>query len=139
MFHAGDSQTTAPTPDVTDEEALDELIKASTSQLRSRQVIADNDLETPRPGCSYTRYRTESDLPDTARSFYETAAKVAGVSLSTLIRAVSQAENKINRWLEEQRRVEYFGSMGMEFTRDSSADPDNDEESMSELEDGDLS
>ncbi|PYH64700.1 TFIIB-type zinc finger domain-containing protein [Aspergillus vadensis CBS 113365] len=136
---AGESQTTALTPDVTDEEALDELIKASTSQLRSRQVIADNDLETPRPGCSYTRYRTESDLPDTARSFYETAAKVAGVSLSTLIRAVSQAENKINRWLEEKRRVEYFGSMGMEFTRDSSADPDNDEEGMSELEDGDLS
>lgn len=133
---AGESQATAPTPELTDEEALDELVKASTSQLRARQVIAKDDLDTPRPGCSYTRYRTESDLPDTARAFYETAAKVVGVSISTLIRAVSQAENQINRWLEEQRRVEYFGSMGMEFSQESSTDSDNDEESMSELEEG---
>ncbi|TPR11854.1 bacterial signaling protein N terminal repeat family protein [Aspergillus niger] len=130
---AGESQATAPTPELTDEEALDELVKASTSQLRARQVIAKDDLDTPRPGCSYTRYRTESDLPDTARAFYETAAKVAGVSISTLIRAVSQAENQINRWLEEQRRVEYFGSMGMEFSQESSTDSDNDEESSSPI------
>ncbi|GKZ34338.1 hypothetical protein AbraIFM66950_004568 [Aspergillus brasiliensis] len=134
--NVGESQPTAPTPEPTEEEALDELIKASTNQLQTRQIIPENDLDTPRPGSSYTSYRTESDLPDTARPFYETAAKVAGVSLSTLITAVLQAENKINGWLEEQRRFEYFGdSMDIEITRDSSADPDNDEEGMSELED----
>ncbi|PYI04964.1 RNA polymerase I-specific transcription initiation factor Rrn7 [Aspergillus sclerotiicarbonarius CBS 121057] len=133
----GESQPAAPAPELTEEEALDCMIKASTSQLKSRKVIPENDLDTPRPGSSYARYRTESDLPDTARSFYETAAKVAGVSLSTLIRAVSQAENKISRWLEEQRRVEYFGdALDMEFIRDSSMDMD-DEQSMSELDDSD--
>ncbi|OOF97187.1 hypothetical protein ASPCADRAFT_165775 [Aspergillus carbonarius ITEM 5010] len=133
---AGESQP-VPAPKLTEEEALDSMIKTSTSQLKSRRVIAENDLDTPRPGAFYARYRTESDLPDTARSFYETTAKVVGVSLPTLVRAVSQAENKITLWLEEQRRVEYFGdALDMEFIRDSSTDMD-DEQSMSELDDSD--
>ena len=133
---AGESQP-VPAPKLTEEEALDSMIKTSTSQLKSRRVIAEDDLDTPRPGAFYARYRTESDLPDTARSFYETTAKVVGVSLPTLVRAVSQAENKITLWLEEQRRVEYFGdALDMEFIRDSSTDMD-DEQSMSELDDSD--
>jgi RNA polymerase I-specific transcription initiation factor RRN7 len=92
-----------------DDEAMHAMLQTVTSQLKPRKAISDPKADVARPGSSYPRYRTESDLPEMARSFYETAAKVAGVSLSTLIRAVSQTEIKISRWLDDKRRIEHHG------------------------------
>ncbi|KAF7130954.1 hypothetical protein CNMCM5793_003889 [Aspergillus hiratsukae] len=92
-----------------DDEAMHAMLQTVTSQLKPRKAISDPKADVARPGSSYPRYRTESDLPETARSFYETAAKVAGVSLSTLVRAVSQTETKISRWLDDKRRIEHHG------------------------------
>ncbi|KAL4881218.1 hypothetical protein BJY04DRAFT_227883 [Aspergillus karnatakaensis] len=91
-----------------EEEAMEKMLHMAPRYLKSRAVISDPDADIPRPGSQYSRYKHESDLPDSARVFYETAAKVVGVSLATLVRCVSQAEIQINKWLEEQRRVEYF-------------------------------
>ncbi|KAL5359701.1 RNA polymerase I-specific transcription initiation factor Rrn7 [Aspergillus floccosus] len=135
--NASDTQLNPRPATAADDDAatLDAMVQTATSDLRPRSIIPESDADVPRPGSSYARYRMDSDLPETARPFYETVAKVAGVSLATLVRSVSQAENRIIRWLDEQRRIEYFGG----FETESSEDSDDDlgrlsEDSMSELD-----
>lgn len=87
-----------------------------TSQMILRRPNPNTDSDVPRPGSQYKRYRWESDLPEMARPFYETVAKVAGISLHTLVRAVFETEMKISRWQEDRRRREVHGEpldMGM--------------------------
>ncbi|KAM0108905.1 hypothetical protein ACP6JB_005426 [Aspergillus fumigatus] len=105
----GSDGQTVSDPTEGDDEAMHAMLKTVTSQLRPRKAISDPKANVARPGTSYPRYRTESELPEMARSFYEIAAKVAGVSLSTLVRAVSQTETKISRWLDDKRRIEHHG------------------------------
>ncbi|PYI00158.1 RNA polymerase I-specific transcription initiation factor Rrn7 [Aspergillus ellipticus CBS 707.79] len=125
------SRPGTPSVEINEGEALDAMVQISTGQLKSKKVIpskgSESESDTPRPGSSYARFRTESDLLDEARPFYETAAKVVGVSLSTLVRGVLQAENKITRWLAEQRKAEFLGeSLGMGRARDSGDEMDVD-------------
>lgn len=98
----------APTAQDDEEGSVDWLLGTAQQYLRTRDVVNSSDPDIPRPGSLYTRYRQESDLPDTARAFYETAARVVGVPLSTLVRCVSQGEIQINKWLEDQRRIKHF-------------------------------
>ncbi|KAE8353148.1 RNA polymerase I-specific transcription initiation factor Rrn7 [Aspergillus coremiiformis] len=117
-----DTQAAGP-PEEDEKEAIGSMLKTVTQQLQPRRVIPEDDPDTPRPGSSYVRYKMESDLPDIARPFFETAAKVVGISLSTLVRAVAQAEYKLMRWLEDQRRIELYGdASGMEFAKFDSSD-----------------
>ncbi|KAE8134117.1 hypothetical protein BDV38DRAFT_166945 [Aspergillus pseudotamarii] len=130
-----DSQEVAGPPDEDDEEAVGSMLRTVTQQLKPRKVITEKRSDIPRPGSSYVRYKMESDLPENARPFYETAAKVVGVSLTTLVRAVSQAEYKIMRWLEDQRRIELYGdASGMEFAKFDSSD-DMGEQDMTDSDD----
>ncbi|KAJ5586896.1 uncharacterized protein N7459_002661 [Penicillium hispanicum] len=90
-----------------------------------------------RPGYWYRRYRWEAALPETARAFYELAADIAGISLQTLIRAVSVAEFRIARWHADKRRAEYF-EREMELEADgagesSSEEIDDMDERLSEM------
>lgn len=111
------------------------MLRTVTQQLKPRKVITEDNSDVPRPGSSYVRYKMESDLPENARPFYETAAKVVGVSLSTLVRAVSHAEYKIMRWLEDQRRIELYGdASGIEFAKFDSSD-DMGEQDMTDSDD----
>lgn len=92
------------------------MLETVTHQLKSMKVVTTPESPVPRPGSSYTRYRLDTDLPEKARPFYETAAKVIGISLSTLVRAVSQTELRLAKWQEDRRRMEYHGEpMDMEF------------------------
>ncbi|THC99406.1 hypothetical protein EYZ11_001130 [Aspergillus tanneri] len=119
----GESQNAASTTEEDEEEAMSSMNQKVTSELKARKMLSNPDVDIPRPGNLYQRYRKESDLPDAATYFYEIAAKVAGVSLSTLIRAVFQAETKISRWLEDQRRIEYYGDpLEAEISRDDNSD-----------------
>lgn len=81
----------------------------------------ENDDTTPRPGYSYRVYKQESDMPKTARKFYETAANLSGLSLKTLMAAVNRSELKLEKWQEDTRRAEYHGERNVEYTafRDS--------------------
>lgn len=80
-----------------------------TSQMILRRPNPNSDSDIARPGSEYKRYRSESELPDMARPFYETVAKVAGVTLHSLVRAVFTTEVKISRWQENRRRMETYG------------------------------
>jgi RNA polymerase I-specific transcription initiation factor RRN7 len=117
-----------------DAEAMHAMLQTVTSQLKPRKTISDPKADVARPGSLYPRYRTESELPEMARFFYETAAKVAGVSLSTLVRAVSQTETKISRWLDDKRRIEHHGDpTEMDVTDEAGT------EDMEAMEDEDMS
>lgn len=112
MFPAGrtGSETTSIQTSGQDEEDDDEAttkkLRSVLSKLKSRRAISDENaakMENPvfRPGTSYMSYRSEDDLPETAKAFYESAAKLAGLSLATLIRVVKLTENRFQN-LEEQ-------------------------------------
>ncbi|PKX89555.1 TFIIB-type zinc finger domain-containing protein [Aspergillus novofumigatus IBT 16806] len=117
-----------------DDDAMHAMLQTVTSQLKPRKTISDPKADVARPGSLYPRYRTESELPEMARFFYETAAKVAGVSLSTLVRAVSQTETKISRWLDDKRRIEHHGDpTEMDVTDEAGT------EDMEAMEDEDMS
>ncbi|KKK17398.1 hypothetical protein AOCH_003598 [Aspergillus ochraceoroseus] len=103
----------SPAVEDNEEEAIEFMLQNAPRYVKSATVVDQSDTKTSRPGSFYTRYRQESDLPDTARSFYETAAKVAGISLSILVRCVSQAEIQINKWLEDRRRAKHFAERSM--------------------------
>ncbi|KAF9885801.1 Pol I core factor CF [Aspergillus nanangensis] len=117
-----------------DETAIENMLQTVNHELKPRKIIPETDADVPRPGSAYTRYRMDSDLTESARFFYEIAAKISGISLATLVRAVSQAESRVMRWLEDQRRVDnYEEPFEMESAQD---DSDDDLDAMS---DGDMS
>ncbi|KAL4789469.1 hypothetical protein BDV19DRAFT_374058 [Aspergillus venezuelensis] len=123
-----DRQINSATED-NEEESLNWMLQMAPRYLKTREVISDPKADVPRPGSLYARYRHESDLPDSARAFYEVVAKVTGVSLATLVRCVSQAEGQINKWLEDQRRIKHFADREMD-----AEDSDEDMEELSEHE-----
>lgn len=121
-----ENQAAAPPTEADDEERMSSMLEALTSELKSTKTISEPDGNVPRPGSHYPRYRVDADLPERARPFYETAAKVVGISVSTLVRAVFHTELKMDKWQDEQRRLEYYGEpMDMEFTGDEEIEGDD--------------
>lgn len=116
-----ENRQNAPAAEDSEEEAVEAMLQNASRYLRTNPVVGGTDLDIPRPGSLYVRYRHESDLPDAARAFYETAAKITGISLSTLVRCVSQAELQITKWLENQRRIKHFAERSMQVVEDSDA------------------
>ncbi|KAI7968358.1 hypothetical protein EIK77_010528 [Talaromyces pinophilus] len=105
------------------QEEIDKKVREMTAGIRLAKIIPDdqakgekeNDVDEysneekekiPRPGSSYRIYKTESDLPKTARKFYETAADLAGLSLRTLVAAVNRIETKLEAFQRDLRRAE---------------------------------
>jgi RNA polymerase I-specific transcription initiation factor RRN7 len=101
---------------------LDILLQTVMQDMRARRVIPEEDEGAKRPGQWYRRYRWESQLSDSARAFYELAAKLAAVPLKTLVRSVSLVEHRIAKLQEDQERREYYKREGIEF--DESVDED---------------
>ncbi|KAL4911310.1 hypothetical protein BDW74DRAFT_7479 [Aspergillus multicolor] len=117
-----ENRESVPDPEDDEEEAIEAMLHNASRYLRTREVISEVDSDIPRPGSQYARYRYESDLPDAARVFYEVAAKVVGISVSTLVRCVNQAELRINKWLEGQRRIKHFAERSMDVGEDLDVD-----------------
>ncbi|KAF3399262.1 RNA polymerase I-specific transcription initiation factor rrn7 [Talaromyces pinophilus] len=105
------------------QEEIDKKVREMTAGIRLAKIIPDdqakgekeNDVDEysneekekiPRPGSSYRIYKTESDLPKTARKFYETAADLAGLSLRTLVAAVNRIETKLEAFQYDLRRAD---------------------------------
>jgi RNA polymerase I-specific transcription initiation factor RRN7 len=123
------------------EEALNSLVHTVMQELKTNAVDPDPEEDDRRPGSWYWRYRWESQLPDTARSFYELAAELAAVSLQTLIHAVTITEYKITKTIEDKRRAEYFNQsmdldMGGDAGEDSADGMDELDEQLTELDVG---
>lgn len=132
-----------PVPELDDEEAINEKIRTVMSELRLRRAISNEqaanlEREIPRPGSFYRHYRTESSLPETAKPFYEAAAKVAGLSVRTLVKVVFQTELRIERWQEDRRRMEYHGEdvgfVGRDESMDEMEEDMEEEQAFSEPE-----
>lgn len=117
----------------TDEDReLDALLRKVTESILSVPIVPDQEGEiVARPGMWYRRYRRVSALPTEARPFYEIAAKLAGVSLHKLVRAVSAAEWRLGHGLEYQARSEYA-----EYGSESDSEEGSDLEETSDLEGG---
>lgn len=93
--------------------ALQRVLRSVMVALGPAPVNPSEDADHMRPGSWYRRYRWESQLPETARRFYEIAADLAAISLPTLVRAVSVTEWRISKWLEDQRREAYMEKWGV--------------------------
>ncbi|OAX83010.1 hypothetical protein ACJ72_02641 [Emergomyces africanus] len=83
-----------------------------------------NAVNVPRPGSFYKRYRSEDQLNERARAFYEAAARVIGVSLRTVVTGVYQTESRmkvgmadaggVGQESEEEEGEEEEGEQGIE-------------------------
>lgn len=132
-------------PNTKEKEDIEEKIRTVTSGITPAEIIPmkgpkvdeekqqddddddddeENDDTTPRPGYSYRVYKKESDMPKTARKFYETAANLSGLSFKTLMAAVNSTEIKLEKWQDDTRRAEYHGERNVEHVafRDSEGD-----------------
>ncbi|PGH16823.1 ubiquitin-60S ribosomal protein L40 [Helicocarpus griseus UAMH5409] len=91
---------TAPTTPITPTTPATPITPAiATNSTNTGATVAESQPLTnvPRPGSFYKRYRTEAQLNERARRFYEAAARVVGVSVRTVITGVYQAEGRIRR------------------------------------------
>lgn len=97
--------TTEPqdTPDKEDE-SVNKILQTVIESLTPVAVRPKGEAACARPGSWYRRYRWESSLTDSSRLFFEIAAQLAGVSFSTLIRAVTVVEWRLADWQERRRR-----------------------------------
>ena len=95
------AESTAPTAGQVDEnKALSTKLHEVLSDFRVTRVVTDKEAEglmkpVPRPGSNYARYRYTDQLIENARVFHETAAKMVGISLKTLVKVVYRTEYKI--------------------------------------------
>jgi RNA polymerase I-specific transcription initiation factor RRN7 len=118
MFPSGrmgvESRSEDPGPVTNDNDAIESKLEMMMSQIKSMRIISEEeaaglDHDLLRPGASYPFYRSVSILPDTARPFYEAAARLVGLSLHVVTRVVLQTEFRLQRWQEDERRAEYHG------------------------------
>lgn len=81
--------------------AAEQTLKTVVGSLKLRPVTSadgDGDEGGYRIGSYYKRYRRVEDLNELARVFYERVALAVGVSLETLVVAVSQVERTLIRF-----------------------------------------
>ena len=113
MFPTGrldGSSAPAVDPEATasaEQDALDSKLKTVQGSLELRDIVSkEKEGKSKVPvqciGAFYKRYRKEEDLPPPAKTFYEAAADLIAISLSTLILAVLQTEQKILRYRDRR-------------------------------------
>ena len=95
----------------TEHEALIQRVLSAQKSLKTRGIVSEGKVgkqtkRVRRIGSSYKRYRRVEDLPDYAKAIYEATAKLAGLSLQTLVLAVFRMERKLQTWREEELRRE---------------------------------
>lgn len=110
------------------DEAIDNKVREITASIRLAQIVPNEEVRAsdaedgdkssdkkgkkiPRPGHSYIIYKDEVDLPEAARKFYETAAKLSGLSLKTVVASVYRVELKLENFQYDVRRAEKYGEM----------------------------
>lgn len=77
-----------------------EQVKTVHSSMKSVAVVNDEaaDADTLRPGQNYEVWKRGENLPERAKSFYEQAAKLAGLSMDMIVLAVFFTEARIEQW-----------------------------------------
>ncbi|KAG4035466.1 hypothetical protein MFRU_001g02350 [Monilinia fructicola] len=104
-----------PLPDITSEATIgivepDPINRAKEvhKTLTLQKSVAHMDVNEPedivRPGELYRRYRTIAELPESAKAFYEIAARNIGTSLQKLVYGVFTTEIQLEKWMLDERR-----------------------------------
>lgn len=91
--------------------AIDQKLQAGQNSLRMRGVVSsDTEAATEEPvrriGSFYKHYRSIDDLPPAGRAFYEAVARLAAISVATLVKVVFQTERKLHVWREQRVKRE---------------------------------
>jgi RNA polymerase I-specific transcription initiation factor RRN7 len=103
-------QDTSDAMDVDQEaepEPADERLRKVQSSLRPTRVKADVKSTEPkvkRPGNSYKRYRNVGELDGYATEFYEEAASLVALPLSSLVKCVFILERRLEKWESSERK-----------------------------------
>lgn len=122
-----------------DQDPLQKKLDTVMGALKPRKALSKEEIEGReddiiRPGELYQRYRSEGDLPETARAFYEAASKIVGLSLHRLVRTVFETERRLDQWLDSKRRMEYHGEYPETDAGTSVFGLGEEDEDMSDLE-----
>ncbi|KAJ9209740.1 hypothetical protein DTO166G4_8649 [Paecilomyces variotii] len=122
-----------------DQDLLQKKLDTVMGALKPRKALSKEEIEGReddilRPGELYQRYRSEADLPETARAFYEAASKIVGLSLHRLVRTVFETERRLDQWLDSKRRMEYHGEYPETDAGTSVFGLGEEDEDMSDLE-----
>lgn len=93
----------APTPR---SEETDETLNHRAVDVQSEVVAFDKFSAEERmaDGNRYYSYVTLEDLPPHGRAFYDLAAKLAGLSSLSLLKAVNMLELQVRRWKRRQNK-----------------------------------
>lgn len=94
-----------------DKAAIDAKLQAVQGKLKARDVVSKEDEKNSdepinRIGSFYKRYRTSGELPTHAKIFFEAAASLIAVSLSTMVTTVSQTESALLKYRNREVRKE---------------------------------
>lgn len=90
-----------------DQEALDAKLKAVQGSLKIRGILlkekgGKSKERVRRIGSFYKRFRKEKDFPPQAKTFYEAAANLIGISFHALLIAVLHTEQKLFNYRRRQ-------------------------------------
>ena len=87
-------------------DSVEETIRRVQSILRPREVVErSKDSEAlHRPGSLYRRFRKVEELDGHAEIFFARAAKLAGLSLETMVQAIFLIEKRLERFEEGLRK-----------------------------------
>jgi len=86
-------------------------VKQVQRSMKASRVVWDSDRDghaehVRRPGSYYKRYRVVEDMPPGARTFFEAAARVVGLSLRSIVDAVYRTESKLEAWKLAKRKLD---------------------------------
>lgn len=100
-----------------DSEATLDKVKQVQRLMKATTVLLDSDVDghaehVRRPGSYYKRYRVIEDIPSVARTFFEAAARVVGLSLRSIVDAVYQTESKLEAWKLTRRKLDAMHTQG---------------------------
>lgn len=82
-----------------------DTVKATHGAIKTVPVVAEEDAEVLRAGQAYPIWKTEQDLPGAAKTLYQGAAKIAGLSVNMLTLAVVFTEARVEQWKKAQRQA----------------------------------
>ncbi|KAL9114524.1 MAG: hypothetical protein Q9227_001605 [Pyrenula ochraceoflavens] len=125
------------------QEEVTRKLRTAQSQLlfiapvsKDEEAARQDSENVPRPGSEYKNWRTEEDLPETAKAFLKIAANAIAVSPRFLLSGVAHTERIIEKWKVERRRREQFPE---EYSEDEDAEEvEEEEEDEGEGEENDV-
>ncbi|KAH7071933.1 hypothetical protein BKA63DRAFT_60432 [Paraphoma chrysanthemicola] len=91
--------------DVSSLERTLETVKAVHSDMKTRDVVSEEQAALS-PGQMYPIWKQLEDMPKRSVLFYEEAARLSGLSMDMLVKAVFFTEARIEKWRRKQRSEE---------------------------------